>query len=204
MLIQQSLFYCSNSGLIFVGLQAAITAIAGLAGQQISSIGGKGMALDLRDEARDKLYVMLQDVSGYARALAFVVGGLQNKFRIPDNRSDLNLIAAGRAFVMDATEYKAQFLQMKLEDDFIEQLAAATDALERGLRQLDAADQSKIGATASFAAHVAAGMVACRRLDPIVKRMYRNSAADLAAWTFARHVERSAQAATDTTNQPNA
>lgn len=191
------------AGAIFVSLQATITAIAGLAGQQLSNIGGKGMAQDLRDEARDILYVMLQDIAGYARSLSFVVTGLENKFRLPRNRSDLSLIAAGRAFIKDALEYKAQFLEAKLEEDFIEKLTAATDALEQAVAQLGSADQAKIGSTASFAPHITAGMIACRRLDPIIKRMYRNSAANLAAWTFARHVERSAPSETETNNQPN-
>ncbi|MET0753613.1 MAG: hypothetical protein ABWZ66_09575, partial [Pyrinomonadaceae bacterium] len=193
----------SFAGAIFVGLQANIAAIAGLSGQQLSNIGGKGMAQDTRDEARDKLYIMLQDISGYARSLSFVVSGLENKFRIGDNRSDQSLIALGRAFIKDALEYKAQFLEAKLDEDFIEKLTAATDALEQAVAQLGSADQAKIGSTASFATHIAAGMIACRRLDPIIKRMYRNSAADKAAWTSARHVERSASTATDTTKQPN-
>jgi hypothetical protein len=182
----------SFAGVIFVGLQAAITAIADLAGRQLSTTGDKAMAVDLRDEARDNLYIMLQDIAGYARSLAFAVNGLENKFRIPYNRTDQNLIAAGRAFVRDALEYRAQFLEMKLDENFIEQLTAATDALEQAVARMDAAEQSKIGSTASFAPHITAGMIAVRRLDPIIKRMYRNSASDKAAWTFARHVERDA------------
>lgn len=193
------------AGVIFVSLQAAITAIAELAGQQISSIGGKGMAVDLRDAARDKLYILLQDISGYARSLSFEVSGLENKFRVPYSRTDQNLIAAGRAFAKDAAEYEAQFLEMKLPDDFIAQLKAATDALEQAVAQLGSAAQAKIGSTASFAPHITAGMIACRRLDPIIKRMYRNSASDLAAWTFARHVARSATPSEpDSANQPDA
>jgi hypothetical protein len=192
----------SFAGAIFVGLQATIAAIAGLSGEQLSNIGGKGMAHDIRDAARDKLYVMLQDISGYARSLSFVVNGLENKFRIGDNRSDQSLIALGRAFIKDALIYKAQFLEAKLDEDFIEKLIAATDALEQAVAQLGSAEQAKIGSTASFAPHITAGMIACRRLDPIIKRMYRNSAADKAAWTSARHVERSAPNE-DEPNQPN-
>src|SRR5205085_841128 len=106
-------------------------------------VGDKGMAQDLRDEARDKLYVMLQDIAGYGRSLAFVVTGLENKFRIPRNRSDQNLIAAGRAFVKDAAEYEAQFLDAKLPDDFIDKLKASTDALEQAAAQLGSADLAK-------------------------------------------------------------
>jgi hypothetical protein len=135
---------------------------------------------------------MLQDISGYARSLSFVVNGLENKFRIGDNRSDQSLIALGRAFAADAPEYKTQFLEMPLDGDFIEQLIAATGEFEQAVAQLGSADQAKIGSTASFAPHITAGMIACRRLDPIIRRMYRSSAADKAAWTSARHVERSA------------
>jgi len=183
----------SFAGAIFITLQAVITTIADLAGQQVSAKGDLGMASDVKGDARDKLYVMLVEISGYARSLSYVVSGLENKFRVPYNRSDQNLIAAGRAFARDAVEYKAQFLEMKLDEDFIEQLIAATDAFEQAVAEADTAEQSKIGSTASFAPHITAGMIAVRRLDPIVKKLFRNDAAALAAWTFAKHVERAPQ-----------
>jgi hypothetical protein len=194
----------SFAGAIFILLQAAVTAIAALSAQQLSNTGGKAMAIDLRDAARDKLYVMLQDISGYARSLSFVVNGLENKFRIGDNRSDQSLIALGRQFAADAVDYKQQFLDMKLDDDFIDQLTAATDALEQAVAQLDTAEQAKVGSTAAYAPHITAGMIAVRRLDPIVKKMYRNSPSDLAAWTFARHVQRSAPTEPSPTTPPSA
>jgi hypothetical protein len=183
----------SFAGSIFASLQVIITTIAGLAGQQLSAKGNLGMASDVRGDARDILYAMLQDISGYARSLAYVVSGLENKFRLPYNRSDQNLIAAGRAFAADAAAYKARFIEMKLDDDFIEKLTAATEALEQAAAEADTAEQSKIGSTASFAPHISAGMIAVRRLDPIVKRVFRNDPAALAAWTFAKHVERAPQ-----------
>ncbi|MGC2237693.1 MAG: hypothetical protein WA584_16135 [Pyrinomonadaceae bacterium] len=191
------------AGAIFASLQAVITTIGGLAGQQLSAKGNLGMASDVRGDARDVLYAMLQDISGYARSLAYVVSGLENKFRLPYNRSDQNLIAAGRAFAKDAAEYKAQFIEMKLDADFIEKLTVATGALEQAAAEADTAKQSKIGSTASFAPHIDAGMIAVRRLDPIVKRTFRNDAAALAAWTFAKHVERAPQGK-KTETQPNA
>lgn len=186
----------SVAGIIFASLQVIITTIAGLAGEQISAKGNLGMASDVRGDARDVLYVMLMEISGMARSLSYVVNGLERKFRMPYNRSDQNLIAAGRAFAADAVEYEAQFIDMKLDEDFIAKLIAATDALEQAYAEADTAEQSKIGSTASFAPHVAAGMIAVRRLDPIVKRTFRNDAAALAAWTFAKHVERAPQRST--------
>ena len=177
---------------IFASLQTLTATIAGLAGQQISAKGEFGMVGDIKGNTRDALYLMLLDISGIATTLAYTIAGLENKFRLPYNRSSRNLIAAGRAFATDAPEYKAEFMRGEMKGDFITELIAATDALEQALAEAGAAEQSKIGSTASFAPHIKQGMIDCRRLDPIIKKMFRNDAAALAAWTFARHVERTA------------
>ncbi|HEY0427637.1 MAG TPA: hypothetical protein VGC76_07620 [Pyrinomonadaceae bacterium] len=190
------------AGQIYASLQASITAIADLAGQQVSAKGNFGQTSDVKGDARDRLYVLLQEISGMTKSLAYVVNGLENKFRLPYNRSNRNLIAAGRAFAADAVEYKAQFIEMGMDADFIDQLTGATGDYERALALSDTAEQTKVGSTASFAPHIKTGMIAVQRLDPIVKRMFHSDAATLAAWTFAKHVERAPQSPTPAI-QPN-
>lgn len=125
--------------------------------------------------------------------MAYVINGLEELFRMPRNLNDQNLIAAGRAFAADAAAYVATFKEYGLPADFIAQLTAATDAFEASVSTTDTAEQSRIGSTASFAPHIKEGMIVVRRLDPIVKMKYGNDAAAMAAWTFAKHVERPPQ-----------
>jgi hypothetical protein len=184
----------SIGGILLAALVVIISTIAALAGEQLSAKGEFGSAGDIKGDARDALHVMLKQISGIAKSMAYTINGLENKFRLPYSRSEVNLVAAGRAFAADAVEYKPTFIEYGLPDDFIEDLTAATDAFETARTSEDTAEQDKIGSTASFAPHIGEGMIIVRRLDPIIKMKYGNDAAAMAAWTFAKHVERAPQA----------
>lgn len=184
----------SIGAILLAALVVIINTIAALAGEQVSAKGDYGQQKDIKGDARDVLYVQLRQISGLAKSMAYVINGLENKFRMPRNLNDQNLIAAGRAFASDAPEYKATFVEYGMASNFITQLTAATDALEAAVAAAGAAEQSKIGSTASFAPQIKEGMIIVRRLDPIVKMKYGNDAAAMAAWTFAKHVERAPQA----------
>lgn len=180
----------SIAAVIFAPLIAIIEQLAQIAGEQISTRGAYSQAIDIKGDARDVLYIMLRDIADLAEALAYEINGLEAKFRMPFNRSDQNLIAAGRAFAADAVAFKAEFIAYGLKPTFIDDLTAATDAFEQSLTPANIAGQEKTGKTAAAAPLVNAGMIIVRRLTPVVRKKYRNDAAKLAAWEFARHVER--------------
>lgn len=180
----------SIAAVIFEPLLAIIDQIAQIAGEQLSTRGTYAQAIEIKSEARDRLYVLLRDIADLAESLAYEVDGLEEKFRIPYKRSDQNLIAAGRAFASDAVAFEDEFIGYGLKPTFIADLIAATDAFEQSLTPANVAGQNKTGKTAAAAPLVDAGMIIVRRLTPIVRKKYRNDAANLAAWEFARHVER--------------
>lgn len=180
----------SIAAVIFAPLLPIIDQIAQIAGEQISTRGSYSQAIDIKGDARDVLYVMLRNISDLATAIAFEVNGLEEKFRMPINRSDQNLIAAGRAFAADAAAFEDEFIGYGMPATFIADLTAATDAFEQSLTPANVAGQEKTGKTAAIAPLVTDGMNIVRRLTPVVEMKYRNDAANLAAWTFARHVER--------------
>lgn len=175
---------------IFTPLPAIIDQIAEIAGEQLSTRGAYAQAIEIKGDARDILSVRLRDISDLATTLAYEINGLEEKFRMPRNRSDQNLIAAGRAFAADALPFKEEFVALGMNGTFINDLTAATDAFEQSLAPANTTGQEKAGKTAAIAPLIDGGMVIVRRLTPIVRQKYRNSAAGLAAWETARHVER--------------
>jgi hypothetical protein len=180
----------SIAAVIFAPLLPIIDQLAQIAGEQISTRGDYSQAIEIKGDARDILFVMLRDISDLATALAYEINGLEEKFRMPRNRRDQNLIAAGRAFAADAAAFEDEFIGYGLSATFIADLVAATDAFEQSLVPANVSGQEKTGKTAAAAPLVNDGMIIVRRLTPVVRKKYRNSAANSAAWEFARHVER--------------
>jgi len=183
----------SVAGGLNTTLNDVITELAGLGADKISATGSASQAMDIKGDAREDLRDALRSVSDIAKAMAYEVNGLENKFRMPYNRSDQNLIAAGRSFAADAEPLAAQFVAYGLEAGFVDDLSDKTDAFENAVNSAGTAAQSRIGTNAAFDAPIKNGMNAVRRLIPIVKIKYRNDAARLAAWLFATHIERSPQ-----------
>lgn len=178
---------------LFAALLAIIAQIEQLSAEKISAIGEVERSIEIKGNAKDFLEDMLENIAGMAVTMSYEIAGLANKFKMPNNRSVRNLIATGRAFASDAVEFKADFLRYEFEDNFIEQLTTATDALEAAYAETGEDKQERIGAIAALVPLFKDGMTIVRRLDPIVKRKFRNDAAALAAWTFAKHVERAPQ-----------
>lgn len=192
----------SVGGQLFAALLLIISQIEQLSAQTLSAIGEVGQSIDVKGDAKDLLRDLLQDIVQMARTMAFEINGLENKFRMPRNQGVPSLIAAGRAFAADALEYKADFIRYGLSADFITQLTAAADALEQAYSETGEDTQERIGKIASVVPLFEDGMIKVNRLNPIVKMKFRNDAAALAAWTFAKHVERAPQSPKPA-NQPN-
>jgi hypothetical protein len=180
----------SIAATIFAPLLPIIDQIAQIAGEQISTRGTYSQAMQIKRDARDRLHVMLRKISDLATALGFEINGLEEKFRMPVNRSDQNLIAAGRAFAADAAAFEDEFIGYGMSATFIADLTAATDAFEQSLVPANVAGQEKRGKTAAIAPLITDGMNIVRRLTPVVELKYSNDAGNLAAWEAARHVER--------------
>lgn len=140
----------------------------------------------LRDAVRDKM----KGIARTARAAAIDNAGFNRLFRIPDGNNDQLLIAAAREFVSEATNFKAELLRFALPADFIEDLEEDITAFENILNEKAQASGERVSATASIDDEIERGMNAARRLDAIVRNIYRDNPAKLAAWTTARHVRR--------------
>lgn len=184
----------SVSGGLFAELLSIIEQIEQLAAEKISVVGDVAQAIDVKGDAKDTVEAILQDIADMAATMAYEFNGFEEKFRMPRNRSSLNLISAGRAFAADAQPYEADFIRYGMEpSDFIARLTDATDALEAAYNETDESTQARIGKNAAFVPLVKNGTEKVKRLNPIVRIKYRPDAANLAAWIYASHVEREPQ-----------
>jgi len=184
----------SVGGGLFAALLLIIEQIEQLAAEKISVVGDVAQAIDVKGDAKDLVEALLQNIADMATTMAYEFNGFEEKFRMPRNRSALNLVSTGRAFAADALEYKADFLRYGMEPpEFIDELVTATGALDAAYGETDESTQERIGTNAAFVPLIKDGTEKIKRLDPIVKMKYRNDAANLSAWLYASHVEREPQ-----------
>jgi hypothetical protein len=185
----------SVGGQLFAALWAIVEQLRQLNADKISVVGDVAQAIDVKGDAKDLLKTLLEDINDMAATLAYEFNGLEDKFRIPHNKSVPSLIAAGRAFAADAAQYKDDFIRYGLERNFIENLTGATDALEAAYSDTDDSTQERVGTNAALVPLFKDGTEKVKRLDPIVKIKYRSDAANLSAWIYASHLEREPQPA---------
>jgi hypothetical protein len=143
-----------------------------------------------KDTARENLRDVCSELVRTARVMAYQHPGVDTMFRLPVNRSDMNLISIARAFLLEGEHYEAAFVEYGLPVDFLAQLEAEINAFEAALAPTGEALSVQVEATAQAGATIRRGMVARRILDGIVRNRYRGNVGKLAAWTSASHIER--------------
>jgi len=179
-----------------------------LAGELMSTIGSVAADLNTRaathaasvsqaaqgstskSAARAALREDLKFINRTARAMAVEITGLDDKFRIPPHKSDAELAAAARAFVIDATPLKADFVRYGLPNDFLEDLNDDIAAFEQATAVRNQSVENQTASTAAIDAAIERGMKALKQLDAIMRNVLRDDIAMLTAWMTASHVER--------------
>jgi hypothetical protein len=130
--------------------------------------------------------------------MADEVPGLDDKFRLPRNNNDQQLLAAGRAAAIDAAPFSAQFIAHEMPADFLEDLAADIGDLEAAMSDQSGGIGNRVAAAAAIDDAIDRGIEVVRKLDAIVKNKYANNPATLAEWTSASHTERAPKKKKDT------
>ena len=157
---------------------------------KISSGGGARQNYGIARDADDALHDAMQDVANFAASMTDEIPALEEKFRMPRSSSRRNKIAVARSFAANAPEYKAAFIAQGLDADFIEDLVTRANTLEQVLAAAVSETAKRIGATNKQPLLVKDANKIIKSLDPIVRKVYRNDPAKLAAWNFASHVQR--------------
>jgi hypothetical protein len=170
-------------------LKRVVASLTEAATTQTSGLSSVQRATAERMAAREALRESLHALSRTARVMELDTPGLGNKFRLPRSGSDPALLQTARASAADAVPLKDEFLRHGMHASFIEDFKEDIADLERAMGQQNTGRGAHVSATASVETESERGMAAVRRLDAIVRNMFRGDSATLAAWESARHVE---------------
>jgi hypothetical protein len=186
-------------------LTAAVTALGGK--HAIQTGGAFSGETERQHMLREDLHDELEDVRATADSISSETANpaLMERFRMPDGKADSRLAAKARAFATAIREFS-------LNDEFeahghgpdtaaeLEDLADELDGSEGGQ---SAALGEQAGATASIPEALRNGKAAIKTLHAIVRRVYKNNPAVLAAWEVARHIQRTPRPEKETPPAPN-
>lgn len=162
--------------------------------EQISNDGGARQNYEIAEEANDALKQSMRDIADFAATMGDEIEGVEQKFRIPRLGGKRGRIARARAFATDAEPYRDIFVGRGLDPDFIENLRAKADALENALSAAVSKTADRVGSTESkMIAHKKSNKIIAA-LDPVIRRLYRDNPAKLAAWDFASRIQRDSAA----------
>lgn len=204
-------FDVTNAGLFPEGTLArelfdAIAAIVrDLEEQAAAQSSGRGTARQStagKGAVRASLLENLSIIRRTSRSMSVVMPGIDDKFRIPRNPTNQELLDTARAFLADATPLKGEFLRREVPESVFEDLEADITAFQAALSgQLTGAGES-VTAGASIDAGLDRATDILKQLDPIVRNKLHNNPALLAAWDSARRTERAPRRSKPGTPEP--
>jgi hypothetical protein len=177
-------------GELFATIGAAAEELAGHAAAQVSGSSSARRGTATKAVARAALREELEMMRRTARSMALTTPGLDAKFRIPRNMTDQQLLATAQAFALDAVPLKGEFIRFGMSTDFLEDLNADIADLETALSSQQSGKSKQVMATAAIDDVLERALAAVRQLDAVVRNIFRDDPARLAAWQSARHVER--------------
>jgi hypothetical protein len=183
---------------LFALVSAAIADFDKHSAAQSSGASDARRSTSNKDAARSALREDLDQISETARAMAFEVDGLDQKFRLPRYLNDQKLRETARAFAADAPAFKATFIRYEMPADFLEDLAADITEFEAASQHQNIGIENQVTGSVGVATAREQGMNAVRQLDAVVRNKYRSDPATLAAWERARHIERTTRAKKNT------
>jgi hypothetical protein len=142
----------------------------------------------LKEVRRVELHALLKRISRTAKSIP--MPGLADRFRVPSRLKDQDLLSLARSIAADAAPVKVEFVRRGLPANFIDNLSTLITNFEQAVDQMIQSRETRIAATAAINDLVQVGMDNLRQLDPIMRNIFVDDPATLAAWRSARHVER--------------
>ena len=156
--------------------------------------GEKSALGNIADEA---LHNLMRNMSRTARSMSRSFPGAAEKFRLPSNKDGETWLAFARGFSTEAVPLEGEFVRRGMAPDFVGDLKARILAVEQAADGQAGAWGLRVKATANLTEAARQGFEAVRELDAIVRNVYRDNEAELAAWESASHIERAPRRAVD-------
>jgi hypothetical protein len=143
-----------------------------------------------RKVASDALRKAMGAISRTARSMSPSAPGMEERFRLPSNKDGQTWLAAARAFVAEGEPLADEFVRRGMPADFVDDLKARILGFEQSADGQAQKSAEQVAATASLAGAAERGLEAVRELNAIVRNIYADNEAELAAWESASHVAR--------------
>jgi hypothetical protein len=100
------------------------------------------------------------------------------------------MLAAARAQAADALAVKAEFIKRGMPANFLEDLQADIEQFDEAITRKEQGRETHVEATAAIDDLIEQGLDARRELNPIVRNIFADESAKLAAWESASRIER--------------
>lgn len=173
-------------------IKAELVLLDGFTADQAEGIGDAGAAYVGKDTARENLSEIMFQIARTARMMEYQYPGISEKFHIPRNRTDQDMLATAKAWDKQLSENSNEdhFKAYGMEDDFRTLLSDAADAFENSFGATTTGVDQRVAATALIGESIRRGMIALRILDAVMRNIYATQPGKLAAWLSASHVER--------------
>lgn len=183
---------------LILTITTLVNELAEADGDKFLKKSGLRQRLNLKSVRRESLREDLLAISRTARAMAVRVPAVADKFRMPKQPNDVELLATARAFASDAEPFQAEFRRFEMAADFLERLRTDIAGFEEASRDGNVASETSTLSHAAIDEAVERGLAAVAQLDAVMRNKYRDDATTLGLWARASHVERPVRAAAAT------
>jgi hypothetical protein len=180
----------SVGGQLFAEISSAL---AQLDTHVSAQVGGGNTAREGTEQkalAREELLELLTMIRRTSRSMDHEHPGVHAKFRIPPDLSATELLGVAEHFATEAAPFKTNFIAYGLPETFLEDLNELIADVREALADQTTGTRTRVTATAGIRETLEKAFTALRRVDPIVRNVFRDQPAKLAAWASARHLER--------------
>ena len=175
---------------LFDSIGQIVTALESKGASQVSGRNSAQNSAAVKARIREDLRESLLSINRTARIMSVDTAEFEGKFRLPRNINDQKLLNAARAFVLDATPLKDNFIRHEMPADFLEQLTGLITAFDQATSQKTAAVSTHVAARLTIEEEVGRGMQSVRQLDAIIRNKFNGDPVVLSAWVRASHVAR--------------
>lgn len=192
----------SRASELITAIGAAVAALETESAKQDTAEQSGKQATDQKDAARAALLDLMRPINQTARGMEKLFPGIGVNFGMPRGGGDQPVINRARSFVTTGTPIAAQFVKRGLPADFLTTLETA---INRMISTIDLQAESRgqqIAATAAVALAQQQLVDAVHEFSPIVRNVFHDDKATLAAWESASHVERAPKRAAKKTSAP--
>lgn len=184
-----SYFVAGKAAQLLGVVQTQIGVIRTLAGQQEAATGA---ALGATEGKSGLIDAISEDIVHIARTFDTLKKhnpGLTVVFERPARRDEA-IIAAARAFAINALPLKQQFIDWGMEADFLEDLGADIAAYDAAAQTQDTRYAGREGDTGDLEVATKVLVGAIDDLDTLMSNVLRANAATLGQWREASHYEK--------------